>query len=157
EIDMTFKTHLMASLAIALVTLGTASAAQLAAEDGKDPLMGTWTFNPEKSSFGFRHSPKSDNQQPKSITKAFDYKRDGLILCTYDTVYANGERSHIHWFLGLDGKEYPEFLREKGATPQFYLTTKVVDRYTKDVVDRPAPEGSYAGVGTYRFRIQVSH
>ncbi len=117
------------ALAVALL----ASVASLSAQNQKDPLIGTWTLNVAKSSY-----PAAP---PKSITRTFDYTRDGLILVAYETVNARGERSFTHWYLGFDGKEYPEFSRATGATPTFWLSGKVIDAYTKEVTDRRVSGG----------------
>ena len=115
---------------VALAASVAVSSAQTAAP--KDPMIGTWNLNVAKSSFPGR--------APQSIRRTFDYTKDGLILVTYETVNAEGNRSFTHWYLGVDGKEYPEFGRSTGAKPTWWLAGKVIDPYTKEVRDRRVVE-----------------
>lgn len=125
----------LAPLAVALLLAGGVTAAH--AQEGAsrpapaapvDPLIGTWSLNLEKSKF--------PGTAPKAIYRQFDYTLDGLILATYETTNAQGNKSFTHWFLGLDGKEHPEFGRATGATPIWFLSAKIVDTHTKEITDR---------------------
>ena len=113
-----------------LILIASAAYSQ-AQTESRDPLIGTWTLNAEKSVFQGNSSP------PHSLTRTFDYTRDGLFLVTLETVDARG-RSFLHWYLGFDGKEHPEYSRESGAEPTYWLSAKVIDPYTKEVIDRVA-------------------
>ncbi|MEQ1869303.1 MAG: hypothetical protein ABL961_04710 [Vicinamibacterales bacterium] len=93
-----------------------------------DPLIGTWSLNLAKSQY--------PGTPPKAVTRTFDYTLDGMILVTYETTNAQGNKSFTHWFLGLDGKEHPEFGRSTGATPIWFLSTKIIDTHTKEITDR---------------------
>jgi hypothetical protein len=93
-----------------------------------DPLIGTWSLNVAKSQY--------PGTPPKAITRTFDYTLDGMILCAYETTDAQGKKSFTHWFMGLDGKEHPEFGRATGATPIWFLSTKIIDTHTKEITDR---------------------
>ena len=115
-------------LVLHLVLLLVVPAARLSAQAPRDPLIGTWLLNVGKSTY--------PGTPPKSQVRTFDYTRDGLILVAYETVNAQGNRSFAHWYLGLDGKEHPEFSRATGATPTFWLSAKVIDANTKEVRDR---------------------
>ncbi len=119
-------------LQVALILIGSAASAH-AQTESRDPLIGTWTLNAEKSVFGGNAPP------PTSLTRTFDYTKDGLMLVTLETVNARG-RSFLHWYLGFDGKEYPEYSRESGAKPTYWLSAKVIDPYTKEVIDRVADQ-----------------
>jgi hypothetical protein len=115
-------------LQVALIVAGggTPAAAQTRAET--DPLIGTWNLDVEKSTY--------PGTPPKSIHRTFDFSLDGLILVTYETVSAQGGRSFVHWYMGLDGKEHPEFGRPTGSSPTWMLTTKTIDANTKEVTDK---------------------
>ncbi len=119
-------------LQMALILIGSAAAAH-AQTESPDPLIGTWTLNAEKSVFRGNQPP------PTSLTRTFDYTKDGLILVTLETVNARG-RSFLHWYLGFDDKEHPEYSRESGTEPTYWLSAKVIDPYTKEVVDRVADQ-----------------
>lgn len=93
-----------------------------------DPLIGTWTLNVAKS--------KINGTPPQAKRRVHDYTIDGLILIAYETTSAQGRKSSTHWFLGLDGKEHPEFGRSTGATPIWYLSAKAIDTHTKEITDR---------------------
>jgi hypothetical protein len=132
-------------LPVALMLLGVGSAR---AQTPADPLIGTWSLNIEKSNY--------TGTPPKSIHRTFDYTLDGLILVTYETVGAQGNQSFVHWFMGLDGKEHPEFGRPTGGTPIWELVTKVVDANTKEVTDtRVVTDGRPAQVIHYTFAVSA--
>jgi hypothetical protein len=122
-----------------LLAMGMPAAAQ-----APDPLIGTWNLDLEKST--------SSGVPPRAIHRTFDYSLDGLILVTYETTNARGEKSFVHWYMGIDGKSHPEFGRPTGAAPIWMLTTRVVDSNTKEVVDRRVvAEGRSQQVITYTF------
>ena len=87
----------------------------------QDPLIGTWSLNVAP---------------PRATTRTFDYTLDGMILVTLETTNAQGNKSFLHWFLGLDGKEHPEFGRTTGASPIWFLSAKIIDTHTKEILDR---------------------
>jgi hypothetical protein len=62
-------------------------------------------------------------------------------------VDAKGRRAFNHWYLGLDGKDYPEYARTGGKIPVFYLSFKVIDPYTKENISKRAtPDGKVSTV-----------
>lgn len=95
-------------------------------EEAPDALIGSWVLNVGKSAYA--------GPPPMSGGRSFDYTRDGLVLCVYETVNASGARSLGHWYATLDGKEYnPDFLRRSGATPNMMIALKKTDDYTIDI------------------------
>jgi hypothetical protein len=112
-----------------------------------DPLIGTWDLNVAKSQF--------PGTPPRAVRRTFDYTLDGMILVAYETTNARGEKSFAHWFMGLDGKEHPEFGRSTGATPIWFLATKVIDTHTKEVIDRRVVDPGQRQQVIY-YTIQVS-
>ena len=104
----------------------------VAAQEPKDPIIGTWIFNTAKSTY-----VSGTRKKPTSITRTFDYTRDGLILVTHQTVPSDGNISALnHWYMSLDGKEHPEFSRARGAEAYMWLSITPVDRYTKELVGK---------------------
>src|SRR6187402_1162137 len=74
-----------------------------APETDRDPIIGTWIRNASKSKY------RPGAQPPKSHSRTFDYTRDGLILVTFESEDMQGTRAIAHWYMGLDGKPYPEY------------------------------------------------
>ena len=62
-----------------------------------------------------------------------------MLLCTYETVNAKGERRFSHWYMGLDGKEYPEFPRGS-QTPTWWLSFRAIDGRTREITSRRVGE-----------------
>jgi hypothetical protein len=108
--------------------LGPLVAQEASGRQAVDPLIGTWSLNVAKSQFS--------GTPPKATTRTFDYTLDGMILVTIRTTNAQGNTSFVHWFLGLDGKEHPEFGRPTGASPIWFLSAKIIDTHTKEILDR---------------------
>jgi hypothetical protein len=115
---------------LALVPLF-AEVAPAVAQTAKDPIIGTWELNLGKSNFG-------GNPAPRSMTRTFDYTKDDLILVTNHQVTADGTRRFMHWYMGVGGKEHPEYIRDTEPKPQWFLATTVVDANTRKVHDRRA-------------------
>jgi hypothetical protein len=133
-------------LGLQFVLMLTGGLALVSTQTPRDPLIGTWNLNVEKSTYA--------GTPPRSIHRTFDYSIDGLILVTYETVSAQGNRSFVHWYMGLDGAAHPEFGRPTGAAPTWLLTTKVIDANTKEVTDRRVvAEGRTAPVIMYTFAV----
>ncbi len=124
----TLVVQLVMILVCGVGTVMAQQAPEAAATQPVDPLIGTWTINLAKSQY--------PGTPPKAKIRTHDYTIDGMILITYETTDAKGSKSFTHWFMGLDGKEHPEYGRSTGATPIWYLATKAVDTHTKEVIDR---------------------
>jgi hypothetical protein len=131
--------RLSASLVVSLIGV-----VGVSAQGTSDPLIGTWKLNLEKTKFS--------GTPPQAMTRTFDYTRDGQILVTSSTTNAQGNVSFLHWFISLDGKEQPEFVRGAEPKPQWWLATKVVDANSKQVHDRRA-EGYPPQVIDYVFAV----
>ena len=116
------------------------------AQDAREPIVGTWTLNLEKSTYATR-------KPPRSTIRTFDYTRDGLILVTLQTENAQGARSSNHWYMGFDGKEYPEFSRERGATPILWIRIDHVDAHTKELIGRRLEGGLMTIVDLFTFKV----
>ena len=103
-------------LVLLLVTMAVGGLGPLVAQE--DPLIGTW------------------RSQDSGAIRTFDYTLDGMILVTIRGTNAQGAPTFVHWFLGLDGKEHPEFGRTTGASPIWFLSAKIIDTHTKEILDR---------------------
>ncbi len=135
-------------LALAMAAaLGWATVGIAADTPAKDPLIGTWSLNLAKSTY-------AKGQPPKDSTRTFDYTRDGLILVTLHNVPAQGPEFFAHWYLSLDGKDYPEFQRAIGAQPSLWIQITPIDAYTKELVGRKLENGVMTI--TDRFTLKVS-
>jgi hypothetical protein len=95
-----------------------------ASEAAPDRLIGTWILNLAKSKYA--------GPAPKSLTRSFDYTREGEILVSYVSVAASGIKTVGHWAVSLDGKWCPEFTRDWGATPFMMISMKKIDDDTFD-------------------------
>jgi hypothetical protein len=131
---------------LAATGAGVGVAAQGKATAQRDSIIGTWTFNPGKSTFAGR-------KPPKSSTRTFDETRDGLILVTLNQVNADGNPSFNHWYMGFDGKEYPEFSRTRGAEPILWIAIKAVDANTKELTGRRLEGGVMKVVDLFTFKV----
>jgi hypothetical protein len=118
----------------------------VARADEPDPLIGTWVLNLARSKY-------VSGPPPKSIVRTFDYTRDGLILVTLASVNAQGVATSNHWYLSLDGREYPEFSRASGATPILWISMKAVDARTKELTGRRLEGGRLTVVDLMRFEV----
>ncbi len=121
-------------------------AAQGKATTQRDSIIGTWTINVAKSTFVGR-------KPPKSSTRTFDETRSGLILVTLNQVAADGNPSFNHWYMGLDGKEYPEFSRTRGSEPILWISIKAVDANTKELTGRRLEGGVMKVVDLFTFKV----
>lgn len=130
---------------VGLCALATGWAASSSAQEQREPIIGTWTINIAKSTYATRKPPKNQ-------IRTFDYTRDGLILVTLNTENAEGIRSSNHWYMGFDGKEYPEFSRDRGAEPILWIVIKHVDPYTKELIGRRI-EGVMTVVDLFTFKV----
>jgi hypothetical protein len=93
-------------------------------EEVPDALIGTWLMNPAKSKYA--------GTAPKSLTRSFDFTRDGELLVSYVSVAQSGAKTIGHWAVSLDGKWSPEFTREWGAIPFMMISMKKIDDHTFD-------------------------
>jgi hypothetical protein len=82
-----------------------------------EPLIGTWVLNLAKSQY-------DPGTAPKSEIRDFDYSRDGMILCTFHRVSAQGARSFGHWLVKFDGEFYPELQRAEGTKSTSSISLK---------------------------------
>jgi hypothetical protein len=112
----------------------------------RDPLIGTWSLNLGRSTYVGR-------QPPKNVVRTFDETRDGLILSTLSQVTASGSLSFNHWYISNDGKEYPEYSRNRGAEPILWLSTSVLDAHTREVFGRRLQNGRIAVTTRFEFRV----
>lgn len=106
-----------------------------------DPLIGTWVLNVSKSQWGTAKPPQSQ-------IRTFDYTHDGLIMCTWRNVSADGNRSFVHWFTKLDGQHRPEFQRGRARTSTSSITMKEIDDYTAEIEGKRLSDGWVTFTGT---------
>ena len=106
-------------LAILGLAVLTVAASNVSAQEF-DRLIGTWVFNVSATQWGTATPPQSQ-------IRTFDYTHDGLIVCTFRNVVAEGERVFIHWFTRLDGQNIAEFIRGNGISPRTMAVKKIDD------------------------------
>ncbi len=106
---------LFASLAVAAVALAA------------DPWIGTWKLNPDKSK-----APGGKLPHPTS-TNIIDIK-DGKLHLISDQTSATGEKEHVEYTAGFDGKEYPVTSTPPGPQP-YTITLKNIDARTREFVE----------------------
>jgi hypothetical protein len=139
---------LIQTLGVVALLVGLGPAMRLTADDAKDPIIGTWVLNVEKSKF-------VTSAPPKSIVRKFDYTRDGMILVTLESVNSQGVASSNHWYMSLDGKEHPEFSRARGPAPILWIAIKAVDSHTKELTGRRLENGTMTIVDLMRFVVST--
>ena len=88
------------------------------AADSKDPRMGTWKLNVEKSKF-------SPGPAPKSLTITFEPAGKGVKLTT-SAVNADGSTAATEYTANYDGKDYPL----KGSPTADMMSMKRIDSRT---------------------------
>jgi hypothetical protein len=92
----------------------------------KNPHVGTWKVNLEKSKY------TADHPAPKNLTVTFTEQSDGLILDAVG-LNTNGDPIHTHWAAKFDGKEYPA---TGGADGVDTVSLKKVDADTIETTNR---------------------
>jgi hypothetical protein len=92
-----------------------------------DPWIGTWKLNPDKSK-----APGGKLPHPTS-TNIIDIK-DGKLHLISDQASTTGEKEHVEYTAGFDGKEYPVTSTPQG--PQLYtITLKNIDARIREFVE----------------------
>src|SRR5262249_30424428 len=107
------------------IAVALAASVQLRAQMS-EPLIGTWILNLAKSQY-------EPGTAPKSEIRNFDYSRDGMILCTFQRISAQGTKSFGHWLVRLDGEFYPELQRAEGTKSTSSISLKKTDDRTLQV------------------------
>ena len=92
-----------------------------------DPWVGTWKLNPDKSK-----APGGRLPHPSS-TNIIEMKGDMLHLSSDQTSTA-GEKEHVEYTAGLDGKEYPVQASPPGPQP-YTISLKMIDPRTREFVE----------------------
>jgi hypothetical protein len=108
-----------------VLLVASAASVQVSAQ-APDPLIGTWILNLAQSQY-------EPGTAPKSEIRNFDYSRDGMILCTFQRVSAQGSKSFGHWLVKLDGEFYPELQRSEGTKSTSSISLKKTDDRTLQV------------------------
>ena len=116
------------TIAVLALTVSVASTLRPAAQEF-DPLIGTWVLNVSKSQWGTAKPPQSQ-------IRTFDYTREGLIICTWRNISANGTAGFVHWFTKLDGEHLPEFSRGSARHSDRTISVKKTGDYTFDIEGR---------------------
>jgi hypothetical protein len=109
-------------LGIAAVAL--AASVSSAAAQSKDPRIGTWNLNVEKSKY-------SPGPAPKSLTITFKAAGKGINL-TSSQVGADGKPSGTEYTANYDGKDYPI----KGSATADTVSLKRIDSRTTMRTDK---------------------
>lgn len=92
----------------------------------KNPNVGTWKVNLEKSKY------TADHPAPKSLTVTFKEQPDGLVLDAEGTA-ANGNPIKVHWAAKFDGKDYPSTGSADGANT---VSLKKIDADTMETTNK---------------------
>lgn len=100
-----------------------ASAVAIAA----DPWNGTWKLNPDKSK-----SPGGRLPHPTS-TNIIEIKGEMMHLIS-DQTSVNGEKEHVEFTAGFDGKKYPVKATPPGPQP-YTISLKIIDSRTREFVE----------------------
>ena len=106
-------------LAILGLAVLTVAASNVSAQEF-DRFIGTWVLNVSASQW-------ATAKPPQSQIRTFDYTHDGLIVCTFRNVSADGRRRFVHWFSRLDGQHIPEFRRGRGRSTGTMAVKKIDD------------------------------
>ena len=77
-----------------------------------------------------------NGEAAESQIRTFDYTRDGLIICTWRNISANGTEGFVHWFTKLDGEHLPEFSRGSARHSDRTISVKKTGDYTFDIEGR---------------------
>ena len=126
-------------LAILGLAVLTVAASNVSAQEF-DRFIGTWVLNVSTSQWG-RARP------PQSQIRTFDYTHDGMIVCTWRNVSADGERGFVHWFSRLDGQHNPEFSRGRGRNSTGSMAVKKIDDSTITIEGKRLNDGSLLFTG----------
>lgn len=91
-----------------------------------DPLVGSWTMNPERSKF-------NPGPAPKSMTVTYEQVPQGLHVVSV-VVLADGTSARTEYTAGYDGKDYPIT-----GVPQVETTSlRQIDPLTSERIDKRA-------------------
>ena len=146
-----FRKHSGWSLHVALTILGVlASSLILGGQTpttDRDPRIGTWTLNLDRSKFPAGTAPKLQVRRVES-------RPDGLTVFTLTGQDGRGHPMFIQTAYKFDGREYPEFtqtslaeLLSTGAKPSVMNTYKLIDAYTVEITRRDTA-GTITGINT---------
>ncbi|HYR85621.1 MAG TPA: hypothetical protein VE422_16145 [Terriglobia bacterium] len=103
---------------------------------GKNPIVGTWRLNLEKSKF-------ESGPPPKGQTRQYSQRRDGLIVANIWSINARGNPSFTQTVSKYDGKEYGQYnqttletFQATGAQTGNTQAFAVVDTFTVDITNK---------------------
>ena len=103
---------------------------------GKNPIVGTWRLNLEKSKF-------ESGPPPKGQTRQYSQRHDGLIVANIWSISAQGNPSFTQTVSKYDGKEYGQYNQTTLETFQANGTQTgntqafaVVDAYTVEITNK---------------------
>jgi hypothetical protein len=92
-----------------------------------DAFVGTWKYNPAKSTY-------SPGPPPKSNTITVEPVADGAMKITFDGVNAQGQPTHSERVTKFDGKEVPLQAVQPPTTAVTTMTYKRIDDHAFEVV-----------------------
>ena len=92
-----------------------------------DPWVGTWKLNPDKSK-----APGGRLPHPTS-TNIIEIK-DGMMHLISDQTSTTGEKEHVEYTAGFDGKKYPVKSSPPGPQP-YTISLKNIDSRTREFVE----------------------
>src|SRR5688572_28373836 len=108
---------LLTALAVTIVVFSVGSDSSVTAQQS-DPLIGKWNVNLAKSKY-------DPGPSPKSVTRSFVDRGNGVLLVTQEGANADGTPSYIAGAMKADGQDYP--LATKGATGITTVALKRLD------------------------------
>ena|SRR5579859_3673986 len=98
---------------------------QAFAQDGMKLKFGTWKLNLKKSTFASGSKPRSD-------TRIYEDRGDGVIMSTHTTVDQDGREALTIYVAKFDDKEYPVIT--KGSSAFSFITFHKVDEHSESFV-----------------------
>ena len=93
---------------------------------GKDPRIGVWKLNVAKSTF-------PNGNAPKSGTRTYEDRGDGMILYKQEGINAQGTSGVLYTVYKLDGKAYPQATQNVKDVPM--IAQKLIDPYTVEATN----------------------
>jgi hypothetical protein len=123
---------------IGVLVAGVASAvgvsAQGQAAQTDNRLMGTWTFNAQKSKL-------SNFLPPRKIVRKYEDRGNGMYIFQQEMIDAANRRVMSMYVAREDGREYPMVIQNADDFPSVYIAFKRVDANTVEQTEK-SPAGN---------------
>jgi hypothetical protein len=119
------RTNGFAKLCVAMLLIATSSTNARAQPETMKLKFGTWKLNLEKSKF-------PEGARPRSDTRIYADKGNGLMTSTHTAVDPKGEETLTTYAARFDGKEYPVVTR--GSAASSGIAFHIIDAYSESFV-----------------------